>query len=96
MIADSLIRVLTIDVAVAWYLMLSHSHVIQGLIHQTLSNSHSVSLVSTMSASELSELTAARYGKTKVRVFRIVRQGSWHHIVEYNVEALLEGEISTR
>jgi len=49
-----------------------------------------------MSASDLSELTAARYGKTKVRVFRIVRQGSWHHIVEYNVEALLEGEISTR
>ena len=69
---------------------------IQGLTHQTLSNSHSVSLVSTMSASDLSELTAARYGKTKVRVFRIVRQGSWHHIVEYNVEALLEGEIATR
>jgi hypothetical protein len=51
---------------------------------------------STMSASDLSELTAARYGKGKVRVFRIVRQGSWHHVVEYNVEALLEGEISTR
>jgi urate oxidase len=49
-----------------------------------------------MSASDFSELTAARYGKTKIRVFRIVRQGSWHHIVEYNVEALLEGEIATR
>ncbi|KDR72246.1 hypothetical protein GALMADRAFT_229070 [Galerina marginata CBS 339.88] len=42
-----------------------------------------------------SELTAARYGKTKVRVFRIVREGKWHHIVEYNVEALLEGGIAT-
>ncbi|KAF4614003.1 hypothetical protein D9613_008190 [Agrocybe pediades] len=41
------------------------------------------------------ELTAARYGKTKVRVFRIVRDGKWHNIVEYNVEALLEGEIAT-
>ena len=41
-------------------------------------------------------LSAARYGKTKVRVFRIVREGKWHHIVEYNVESLLEGEIATR
>ncbi|KAJ3504433.1 hypothetical protein NLJ89_g7936 [Agrocybe chaxingu] len=41
------------------------------------------------------ELTAARYGKTKVRVFRIVREGSWHNIVEYNVEALVEGDIAT-
>ncbi|KAF8193447.1 hypothetical protein BJ912DRAFT_1093032 [Pholiota molesta] len=48
-----------------------------------------------MSASSLSELTAARYGKTNVRVFRVVREGKWHHIVEYNVEALLEGDIST-
>ncbi|KAF8956161.1 hypothetical protein BDZ97DRAFT_1853016 [Flammula alnicola] len=48
-----------------------------------------------MPASSLSELTTARYGKTKVRVFRIVREGKWHHIVEYNVEALLEGEIGT-
>ncbi len=28
-----------------------------------------------MSASTLSELTAARYGKTSVRVFRVVREG---------------------
>jgi len=48
-----------------------------------------------MSDSDLTELTAARYGKTKIRVFRIVRQENWHHIVEYNVETLLEGEIST-
>ncbi|KJA25137.1 hypothetical protein HYPSUDRAFT_38099 [Hypholoma sublateritium FD-334 SS-4] len=48
-----------------------------------------------MSASTLSELTAARYGKTSVRVFRVVREGSWQHIVEYNVESLLEGAIST-
>lgn len=43
----------------------------------------------------LSSLTAARYGKTKVRVFRIVRQDKWHHIVEYNVEALLEGDLES-
>ncbi|KAF7332509.1 Uricase [Mycena kentingensis (nom. inval.)] len=40
-------------------------------------------------------LSAARYGKDKVRVFRIVRQGSFHHIVEYNVQVLLEGDIET-
>lgn len=43
-----------------------------------------------------SVLSAARYGKTLVRVFRVVREGSWHNIIEYNVEALLEGDIATR
>lgn len=46
--------------------------------------------------SELAELTSARYGKSKVRVFRVVRDDKWHHVVEYNVEALLEGDIATR
>ena len=45
---------------------------------------------------DIATLSAARYGKTNVRVFRIVREGSWHHIVEYFVETLLEGEIATR
>ena len=44
----------------------------------------------------MAELTSARYGKTKVRVFRVVREDEWHHVVEYNVEALLEGDIATR
>ena len=44
----------------------------------------------------MSELTSARYGKAKVRVFRVVKEGRWHHVVEYNVEALLEGDIVTR
>ncbi|KAF8149115.1 uricase [Crassisporium funariophilum] len=48
-----------------------------------------------MSSSDLGELTAARYGKTKVRVLRVVREGEWHHVVEYSVEALLEGAIAT-
>ncbi|EGN99430.1 hypothetical protein SERLA73DRAFT_182403, partial [Serpula lacrymans var. lacrymans S7.3] len=43
----------------------------------------------------MSTLTAARYGKDKVRVFRVVREGKWHHVVEYNVCALLEGKIET-
>ncbi|KAH9926521.1 uricase [Amylocystis lapponica] len=43
--------------------------------------------------SSLSYLSHARYGKDKVRVFRVVREGSWHNIVEYNVTALLEGDI---
>ena len=42
------------------------------------------------------ELAAARYGKDKVRVFRIVRGDKWHDIVEYNVCTLLEGDIATR
>ncbi|CAK5269050.1 unnamed protein product [Mycena citricolor] len=46
-------------------------------------------------ASELSFLSHARYGKDKVRVLRVVREGKWHHIVEYNVQALLEGDIET-
>jgi hypothetical protein len=25
-----------------------------------------------------------------------VRENKWHHVVEYNVEALLEGDIATR
>ncbi|KAI0071957.1 uricase [Panus rudis PR-1116 ss-1] len=40
-------------------------------------------------------LAQARYGKDKVRVFRIVREGKTHHVVEYNVCALLEGNIDT-
>lgn len=41
-----------------------------------------------------SHLTAARYGKDKVRVFRVVRDGDWHEVVEYNVCTLLEGDIA--
>ncbi|KAJ1307523.1 hypothetical protein OPQ81_001621 [Rhizoctonia solani] len=43
----------------------------------------------------MSSLTAARYGKDKVRVFRVVREGDKHSVVEYNVRALLEGDIAT-
>ncbi|KAG8961551.1 hypothetical protein FRC03_005272 [Tulasnella sp. 419] len=42
-----------------------------------------------------SVLSHARYGKDKVRVFRIVRDGDWHEVVEYTVCALLEGQIET-
>jgi len=41
-------------------------------------------------------LTAARYGKDKIRVFRVVRQGKLHNVVEYNVTTLVEGDIETR
>ncbi|KIM58394.1 hypothetical protein SCLCIDRAFT_1218763 [Scleroderma citrinum Foug A] len=40
-------------------------------------------------------LTSARYGKDQVRVFRVVRNGAVHEIVEYNVQVLLEGDIAT-
>lgn len=46
--------------------------------------------------SELSYLSHARYGKDKVRVLRVVREGSWHTVVEYNVKALVEGDIDIR
>ena len=42
-----------------------------------------------------SELTWSRYGKDKVRIFRIVRDGKIHHVVEYNVCTLLEGDVDT-
>ncbi|OJT03614.1 Uricase, partial [Trametes pubescens] len=45
--------------------------------------------------SEISYLSHARYGKDKVRVFRVVRDGAWHNVVEYNVTALVEGDIET-
>ena len=41
-------------------------------------------------------LSHARYGKDKVRVFRVVREGKWQTVVEYNVTALLEGDIDVR
>ena len=53
-------------------------------------------LLTRSTMSEQAELTSARYGKAKVRVFRVVREDKWHHVVEYNVEALLEGDIATR
>ena len=40
------------------------------------------------------KLSHARYGKQAIRVFRIVREEKWHFVVEYNVTALLEGDIS--
>lgn len=43
-----------------------------------------------------SYLAEASYGKDKVRVFRVVREGEIHHIVEYNVQVLLEGALDTR
>lgn len=42
------------------------------------------------------ELSAARYGKDKVRVLRVVRGPEHHDVVEYNVCALVEGKIETR
>ena len=43
-------------------------------------------------------LATARYGKDKVRVFRVVRdlESKVHNVVEYNVTVLLEGAIETR
>jgi hypothetical protein len=43
-----------------------------------------------------SYLAEARYGKDKVRVFRVVRGDEIHHVVEYNVQVLLEGDLDTR
>ncbi|KAJ3874895.1 uricase [Lentinula edodes] len=43
--------------------------------------------------SDLAYLSSARYGKDAVRVFRVVREGSTHTVVEYNVKVLLEGDI---
>ncbi|KAG6872885.1 hypothetical protein C0995_005590 [Termitomyces sp. Mi166 len=37
----------------------------------------------------------ARYGKDQIRVLRVVREGNWHHVVEYNVTVLVEGDIDS-
>lgn len=41
------------------------------------------------------KLTNAIYGKDKIRVFRVVRNGPVHEVAEYNVCALLQGDIET-
>jgi len=41
------------------------------------------------------KLTAARYGKDKVRVLRVVKNGKYHEVAEYTVRALLEGDVET-
>jgi Uricase len=59
---------------------------------------HSSTTLDTSLMSEFN-LSAARYGKDKVRVFRVIRPstpGGQHQVVEYNVCLLLEGDIETR
>jgi urate oxidase len=41
------------------------------------------------------KLTAHRYGKARVRVLKILREGSEHRIKEINVSALLEGDFES-
>ncbi|KAI9434365.1 uricase [Lactarius indigo] len=50
-----------------------------------------------LSTAEPGVLATARYGKDKVRVFRVVRdpESKVHNVVEYNVTVLLEGAIET-
>jgi urate oxidase len=51
-----------------------------------------------LSTTEPGVLATARYGKDKVRVFRVVRdqESKVHNVVEYNVTVLLEGAMETR
>ncbi|TFY77863.1 hypothetical protein EWM64_g6148 [Hericium alpestre] len=54
--------------------------------------------MSTPTSNESGRLAAARYGKDKIRVFRVVREpapSKVHHIVEYIVTALVEGDFDT-
>ena len=46
----------------------------------------------------MSKLSAARYGKSNVRVLRVVRDAGEgkEDVVEYNVQLLVEGKIETR
>lgn len=45
---------------------------------------------------DLTHLSHARYGKSGVGVFRVVRDEKWHRVVEYNVALLVEGDIEKR
>ncbi|EIW83619.1 uricase [Coniophora puteana RWD-64-598 SS2] len=49
----------------------------------------------TVTSSEPGVLASAQYGKDLVRVLRVVRDGKFHHVVEYNVCVLLEGDIAS-
>jgi urate oxidase len=51
-----------------------------------------------LATTEPGVLATARYGKDKVRVFRVVRDpaSEVHDVVEYNVTVLVEGRIETR
>jgi len=53
----------------------------------------STELATSQTRSDLSYLSHARYGKVDIGVFRVVRDGKWHHVVEYNVSLLVEGDI---
>jgi len=56
-----------------------------------------LSLSLCLDSDNMSTLSSATYGKTKVGVFRVVREEERRHVVvEYNVTVLLEGEIETR
>lgn len=41
-------------------------------------------------------LAEAKYGKDKVRVFKVVREDKIHQVVEYNVQVLLDGDLEKR
>lgn len=41
----------------------------------------------------MSYLSSARYGKDKVRLFRVVRTPTQHEVVEYTVRLQVEGKI---
>ena len=41
-------------------------------------------------------LADSKYGKDKVRVFRVVKNDKVHQVVEYNVRVLLEGDLEKR
>ena len=51
-----------------------------------------------ITSAEPGVLATARYGKDKVRVFRVVRdpESKVNNVVEYNVTVLLEGAFETR
>jgi hypothetical protein len=58
----------------------------------------SLSLIEGGGEDAVGVLASAKYGKDKVRVFRVVRDATSkvHDVVEYNVTVLVEGAIETR
>jgi Uricase len=57
-----------------------------------------MSLIEGRGEAAVGVLASAKYGKDKVRVFRVVRDATSkvHDVVEYNVTLLVEGAIKTR
>jgi hypothetical protein len=81
------------------YHLTRYSDTVISFIHlHTHNTSKNMSPIEGEGETAVGVLASAKYGKDKVRVFRVVRDATSkvHDVVEYNVTVLVEGAIETR